>query len=312
MRPEVDGVELVAWARSERARIESWLTEHRALLFRGFGPCTVEEFEAFVAATSDSEPLAYVDRTTPRTTLGTKIYTSTVHPADQSIRLHNEGTYWVRWAQKLYFCCRTAAESGGETPIADVGRVYQRIDPAIRDRFLERQMMLVRNFHPGVGLPWQEVFQTSERREVEAYCDQNAIEYEWRDGEQLRTRQVRPAVRKHPRTGEPVWFNHAAFFHHTSLSPIVREALVAQFGLEGLPHNTYFGDGGAIEPEVAEHLRQAYLAEREMFPWQPGDIMLVDNMAVAHARQPFVGAREVIVAMTDPIDDARTRWEPAA
>ena len=60
----------------------------------------------------------------------------------------------MRWATKLYFCCLQAAEQGGETPIADVRRVYEHIDPAVRERFVERGMMLVRNFNQGFGLPW--------------------------------------------------------------------------------------------------------------------------------------------------------------
>ena len=70
-------------------------------------------------ATSNGELLEYRDRTTPRTTEGNRIYTATVHPADQTISPHNEGTYWIRWAMKLYFCCLKAPHRGGETPLAD-------------------------------------------------------------------------------------------------------------------------------------------------------------------------------------------------
>lgn len=34
------------------------------------------------------------------------------------------------------------------------------------------------------------------------------------------------------------------------------------------------------------------------FPWQPGDIMVIDNMLMAHGREPFTGKRRIIVAMT--------------
>ena len=62
-------------------------------------------------------------------------------------------------------------------------------------------------------------------------------------------------------------------------------------------------DGSSIEPDVAAHLRDAYAAEKVMFPWQEGDVMLLDNMSVAHAREPYVGDRLVVVAMTDAIDE---------
>ena len=302
IRPAVDGLDLATWAAGNRERVEALLLEHRALLFRGFGVRDVEAFDRFVAATSRGEKLEYKDRTTPREDRGTRVYTSTVHPPEERIELHNEGTYWVRWAAKLYFLCVRSSTTGGETPIADVRRVHDRIEPAVRERFAAKGLMLVRNFNQGFGLPWQDVFQTSDRAEVEAYCAANDIAFEWGEGDHLRTRQVRPAIRQHPVTGEPVWFNHGAFFHHTSLAPALRSALEGEYGIEGLPYNTCYGDGSPIEPEVAAHLREAYAAERVVFPWEDGDVMLLDNMSVAHAREPYTGDREVVVAMTDAVD----------
>lgn len=128
IRPLVEGIRLIDWAQNNRAFCDGLILKHRALLFRDFSIRSVAEFSQFVSATSNGPPLEYIDRTTPRTTMGEGIYTSTVYPADQQINLHNEGTYWLKWARKLYFCCIKAAERGGATPIADVRNVYKRID----------------------------------------------------------------------------------------------------------------------------------------------------------------------------------------
>lgn len=299
IEPAVDGVNLLAWAVGHQAYIDDLLWQHNALLFRGFGVHTVEAFEAFVRLTSAGEPLDYRDRSTPRTTKGNRIYTSTIHPADQRINPHNEGTYWLRWALKLYFCCIKAADQGGETPLVDVRNVYRRLDPAIRARFQEKHMMLTRNYNDGFGLPWQDVYQTEDKAVVESYCREHAIAYEWKEGDRLRTHQIRPAIRRHPKTRELVWFNHVAFFHDTTLEPSLRESLLAEFAIDGLPYNTYYGDGSAIEADVVEHIRQAYAAEKVMFPWRKGDVLLLDNMSIAHAREPYVGDREIVVSMTE-------------
>ena len=306
VRPATPDVDLNAWAESHPERVRELLRGHGAVLFRGFGVTGVEDFQRFVELTSDGPALDYRDRSTPRETRGSKVYTSTVYPSDQTIKLHNEGTYWLTWAMKLYFCCRVAAERGGETPIADVARVCRRLSPELRDRFAEKGMVLVRNYNDGFGLSWQEVFQTDDRAEVEAYCRDNGIELEWKEGDRLRTRQVRPAIRRHPVTGEDVWFNHAAFFHVSALQPDLRQALLDDFGEEGLPYNTYYGDGSPIDASDIAEIHAAYRAETIEFPWESGDVMVLDNMSVAHSRRPYEGEREVVVMMTEPYTGVET------
>jgi alpha-ketoglutarate-dependent taurine dioxygenase len=277
------------------------LLEHRALLFRGFDVGSPEAFQDFVRASSSGEMLEYRARSTPRYEVGGRVYVSTIYPPDQRINLHNEGTYWMACPHKIYFCCLEAPPEGGETPICDVRGVYARIAPEVREPFERKGVMYVRNYNPGVGLSWQEAYQTSSRQVVEEYCRDNRIDFEWIDGERLRTRQLRPAVRLHPRTGEKLWFNHGAFFH-ISLQPAeVRRELVAAFGEDGLPYNTFYGDGTPIQDETIAQIHEAYRQGKVTFPWQPGDVLLLDNMTVAHAREPYKGGRKVVVAMVDKV-----------
>jgi alpha-ketoglutarate-dependent taurine dioxygenase len=300
VKPTILGVDLLEWAASNKEAIEALLLKHRALLFRNFNVNTTALFNEFVKLTSSGQLLEYRDRSSPRHEVGDKIYTSTDYPAEQSIFLHNEGTYWLTWPLKIYFGCLIAAQQGGETPIADCRKIFQRIHPQIREKFIEKQVLYVRNYNDGFGLTWQTVFQTKDKSVVEEYCRRNAIEFEWKDGDRLRTRQVRQAVGKHPKTGELVWFNHATFFHVSTLEPTLRDALLAEFREEDLPNNTYYGDGSPIAAEVLEELRAAYQQEMVLFPWQEGDLLMLDNMSVAHGRSPFVGQRKVVVGMADP------------
>ncbi len=299
IKPTVEGVNLVAWAANNRELITTYLLQHGGILFRNFQIKEVAEFEQFIQTVA-GELLEYRDRSSPRSPIQGNIYTSTDHPADQSIFLHSENSYAAIWPLKIFFYCVTPAQQGGETPIADTRKVYQRIDPKIRDRFAQKQIMYVRNFGDGFGLPWQTVFQTTNPKDVEAFCQNNDIEFEWKPGNKLRTRQTRPAIAKHPHTDEMVWFNHAVFFHISTLEPTIRQALLAEFSEEELPHNTYYGDGSSIEPEILDKIRAAYQQETIIFPWQPGDILMLDNMLTAHGRKPFLGNRKIVVGMAEP------------
>lgn len=304
--PSVEEVDLPDCVGRDKETVEALLRKHGALLFRGFRVGSAHEFERLIASTS-GEWAEYREAATPRTQVSGPIHTSTEYPADQTIFLHNENSHCDSWPLKIFFFCVTPPERGGETPIADCRRVYQRIDPRIRDRFAARKVMYVRNFGAGLGFSWQTVFKTTEEAEVERYCRAAGIETEWREGGRLRIRYVREAVARHPRTGETVWFNHGTFFNKSNIEPGIREALLAEFSEDELPYNTYYGDGAEIEDSVLDELREAYRQETVAFPWAKSDVLMLDNMLVAHGRAPFAGPRKILVGMNEPYGITQTQ-----
>jgi alpha-ketoglutarate-dependent taurine dioxygenase len=301
IKPKSQDVDVAAWAVRNLEFVETRLIRHGGILFRGFKITTPVAFEQLCRAVS-TQLLEYNERSSPRTQVSPNVYTSTDYPADQSIFLHNENSYQRIFPQKIFFFCLTPAQTGGPTPIGDCRKVFQRISPKVRERFIEKGWMYVRNFGDGFGLPWQTVFQTDDREVVERECLRKGIRAEWKDQHRLRVSTVLPAVVKQPQSGELSWFNHATFFHISTLDPVLREVLLEEFAEEDLPTNTYYGDGSRIEPEVLEELREAYRQETIAFPWQAGDVMLLDNMLTAHGRGPYSGPRKILVTMADPID----------
>lgn len=294
-----DAMDLAAWCREHRVWIEAQLPVHGGILFRNFAVDGQAAFERFVAAVS-SKLLDYLEGGTPRTALGDKVYTSTEFPASRSIMPHNELSH-VRshWPTRIWFCCLQPAHTGGETPICDVRRVFERIPGEIRDKFMAKGWMLKRNFGNGVMSPWQK-FGVSDRAGLDAYCEAADIQCEWISADHLRTTQIRPAVVKHPRTGEWLWFNHAAFWNLASLPEAVRESMLAIYSPEQVPYHTYYGDGSQIEEREIRAINEAYQSELVFFVWEAGDVLMLDNMLVAHGRAPFQGSRKVIVSMGEP------------
>ncbi|MFF8633764.1 TauD/TfdA family dioxygenase [Streptomyces pilosus] len=301
-----DAVDPAAWAARDTGRLRDLLDRHGAVLLRGF-QTTPGDLPRLLRPLG-GDPLQYRERSTPRTALGGGVYTSTDHPADQVIALHNENAYQSAFPGLLAFQCTVPARAGGGTPLADCRRVLARLAPAVVERFVRTGVCYLRTYHPGVGLSWQDAFGTDDRDEVSSYCARGGIEAHWRPDGTLHTRQTQPALACHPRTGEDVWFNHAAFFHPDGLDPALRAALRARYPRdEDLPHHVTFGDGGPIPAADLAHIRAAYAAEAGVVPWRAGDVLLVDNLLAAHGREPYRGERRVAVAMAGLLDRQAVR-----
>jgi natural product biosynthesis luciferase-like monooxygenase protein/FkbM family methyltransferase len=307
IQPAIAEASLIGWARDNIEDVDKTLLEHGAILFRGFNIDSVTRFEAFVKIFSP-ELFEYRERSSPRTDLGGQIYTSTDHPPDQWIQMHSEHTYSHQWPMRLWFCCLQAADKGGETPIASNRKVVELLGPEVIDRFREKRVMYVRNYGDGLGVPWQTAFQTAERSEVERYCDSVGIHFEWKEGDRLRTRQVRDAIINHPATDETSWFNHINIYNTECLESSLRDSLRTCFKEEDLPFNIYYGDGSRIESGVLTEIRAAYNQAIQSFPWRKGDVLMVDNVLVAHGRTPYSGRRRIVVAMGNVV--SAQCWAP--
>lgn len=301
-KANLPGVSLSQWGRDNRKLIESKLEQHSVILFRDFSVEDIDEFNRCVDSISGGA-LEYLFRASPRTQISghLNVYSSTDYPADEKIFPHNEHSYSPVFPLHLYFYCDTAPLGCGETPFGDNRLILQRMDDEVRDAFVRKGVLYVRNYGDGMGLSWKTVFQTDDRREVEAYCEKVGIEPEWKSGNRLRTRQRGPAVVRHPRTNETVWFNHATFFNALTLPASIRDSLLAEFSPDDLPQNTFFGDGSAIPADYIVHLQNIYRSVMIDFPWRKGDVVLLDNILTVHGRNAYHGPRKILTAMAIPL-----------
>ncbi len=284
---------LKEWIAGNRATFEAELINHGAVLFRGFSIDTVEKFEDLMKEVTPQN-LEYGFRSSPRYSIGNGVYVSTTHPADENILMHSEGSYAPVHPEHIVFCCIIPAETGGETPIADNRKVLTFLSEETRKKFESRGVKYVRTLDKFVGLPWQEVFQTEDKSEVEKECKEKGIEFEWINDDKLKMAWTKKGVWEHPVSGESIWFNHACFFNKHSMDPDMMEFFEMQ---NSLPYNTFFGDGSEISKEEILEIHKAYKTTSTEFPWEKGDVLFVDNMIAAHARNPYTGDRKIIVSI---------------
>ena len=150
--------ELLNLVNGRKAEISGLLLQYGGLLFRGFN--VSQDAFGRIMDSLGSGRLNYLYRSTPRETVADRIFTSTIYPADREIPLHCENAYQRAWPMHIAFLCVKPSLKGGETPLADVIEVTQRIGPELLERFRRRGVRYVRNYSDGIDLPWAEVFQS--------------------------------------------------------------------------------------------------------------------------------------------------------
>jgi alpha-ketoglutarate-dependent taurine dioxygenase len=299
VRPAVDGVDLAEWTLNKRDELDGYFDKHGAILFRGFSLHGAEDFERVASSIATDLFAEYGDL--PPEETSERIYHSTPYPPDKTILFHNESSHLPKWPLRQFFFCVTPAQAQGETPLLDCRRVAEQLDSKTLAEFEEKGLMYVRNFSPGLDVPWQEFFKTDDPAEVERACAEEGMVCEWRSGDSVRIKQLSPAVTRHPRTGEKVFFNQVQLHHVSCLDPETRDSLRQLFVEEDLPRNVYFGDGSVISDEIMERIGELYEELCVEMPWEQSDLIALDNMLVAHARRPFVGPRKILVAMGEMV-----------
>lgn len=290
----------VEWLAAHRDAIRAELHRSGAVLLRGL---PVADAAGFARARDAliHRRAGYKEKATPRTDFGEGVFSSTDLPAIQPIRLHNENSYTLDFPGVLLFGCVTAPEQGGATTVGDMRAALRLLPPELVERFARAGWLLVRNYSELAGLPWYKTFATEDKAVAEAYCRENTVGYEWLEDGGMRTRQRRSAIVTHPVTGERVWFNHFAFWNSRTLDPDVREVLEDTYGRDGLPFNTYLGDGTRLTDDEVDAINAVYDRVTVRETWQRGDLMLVDNVLCAHGREAYQGARKILVAMGEPV-----------
>lgn len=302
-----------AWLALVREELFAALRRHGAVYLRGLPVHSVADFAA-VRDELIPQRTPYREKATPRSDYGGDVFSSTDLPAAQSIRLHNENSYTLTFPGLLLFGCLTAPEYGGATPVADCRKVLGHLPTELVERMRTAGWVLTRNCSGHISIPWRSAFGTDSAEQVERYCAENLISCEWQQDGNLRTSQLRPGIIRDPRTGDEVWFNHLVFWNEFSLDEDIRETLLDEFGSDGLPFNTGLGDGVPLTAADVDTINAAYDKATVRRSWQPGDLMLVDNILTAHGRDPFRGDRKIVVAMGEPVAlaDCRPTVAPRA
>jgi alpha-ketoglutarate-dependent taurine dioxygenase len=300
--------------RESRESVAAVLRQYGAILFRGFGLESAADFHAAADLVFESGLQKYIGGVSPRGEVMSGVYESTRFPSHLRIPQHNEMAYLPDPPRALAFFCEIEPEVGGETPLADSRLIYELIPEELRAE-LERSGVSYHRYLYGprwnlhhklrnrlvqLHTSWMAAFSTTDPAVVERACAASGSTLTWDREEGAKISNVLPAFRKHPETGEMLWFNQISTFLSSPQSTGMLRWIgyqLAYWNPYRRPFHATFGDGAPITLRQQNMVTEAIEKATVRFRWQRGDLLLVDNFLVTHGRMPYRGQRRILVAI---------------
>lgn len=289
------------------------LLQEGGILFRHFPLSGHHDFGEFIRNLDTGPFLDYIGGDSPRNKITDGIYTSTEAPPSIKIPLHNELSFVKNHPKNIFFFCETASQTGGETILADSRKIFKEMDKNIVDSFNKKGLKYVSCYYHKSKVmdfinrlqpshkPWKHVFETEDKQEVEQKCHVSEFGYQWNQNDWLKIHQVRPPIKEHPQTKETVWFNQVHLF---DFNPKLLGwwrfigAKLFYFRKHTKLHEISFADDSRIPRKDLYKIMDTLDTHTVSFPWQKGDLLVLDNVLTMHGRAPFKGKRRILAAMT--------------
>ncbi|MEJ1968406.1 MAG: TauD/TfdA family dioxygenase [Rhizomicrobium sp.] len=299
--------DVVEWARQHLSVLDELILEHGGIVLRGFPIGTTEEFGKF----ADCFPAyhdSYQGGAAARRQLQGRVYEATQRSGPQRIGIHQEMFYMRDYPRRIAFFARKVAEKGGETIIADMRALSRKIPDTLRSELEKKGIRNVRNFAAPNGKTvetehmdrrgWDFAFYTDSREEVEDVCKRRGLEPFWHSDGSLTVFNKVDAFETHPVTGENIYRSglHGGKFYRDAKPDSIAEQVRRS---QKFPSGVYLGDGSELVPADEVLLERLVNECTIVWPWQVGDVMILDNLQVGHGRNPFEGERATEVAMFD-------------
>lgn len=292
--PQFDLPFLTQSISSQKPWLESILHESGAILLRGFPIHTASDFNDVVESFGFDE-LPYVGGAAPRTNVVGRVFTANESPPDQKIPFHHEMAQVPEFPSKLFFFCEVEPRSGGETPIVLSHVVYERMKqryPDFVERLEEHGLIYTRvlgeDDDPSspIGRGWKSTFLTKDKSVAEERAAGLGMKLEWMEDGVKTIMGPIPAIKFDKIRQRKIWFN-SMVAAYTGWKDARNDPVKA----------VTFGDGEPLPADIIFDCLRILEEECVAIPWQKGDVLLLDNLAVLHSRRSFNPPRCVLASL---------------
>ena len=293
-----ESVSIEEWVRQNRVAINPSLKQTGAVLLRGLAMQDPDHFEKFVVSFGlPMFPYKKSLSNAVRVNYSERVFTANEAPSQVEIYLHHEMAQTPVSPSVLFFCCISAAEQGGATPLCRSDQLFEAFKlshPKWTEQLVSKglryvtRMPAVSDESSGQGRSWYNTLNVSDKDEVEKKLTAMGYEYSWQNNGGLETLSpLLPGVVELTNGGQ-------SFYH---------QLIAAYRGWPGVRENpasgVMFGDKTEIPVGLLESLSSMAEDYTTDLHWADGEIAMLNNRMIMHGRRPYSGnrKRQVLVSM---------------
>ncbi len=299
-----------------KKKIYGVIDQQGALLVQDTGLKSIREYSEFLSSVGYRNH-SYLGGSSPRTDQGGSVYTATEIPADITIPIHQEMSYLNSMPDYISFFCEDPPQNDQKTNlIGDMRKFTDRLPVELKNRYKGKRSSLRRMLPPtgkNTGFyrakkSWQETLGTNNREKALAIAGQKGWKLSWTDNDFLEIIQEPvPFFRTHPIHGE-IWCTQAL-----SYQPMTRRLTAKKDGrtedlqlldsaLDNAPETIdqmIMENGSSVPPKDSRIWFEISLEIQTPYALRQGDIIILDNILMAHGRSQFTGPRRIFTALGD-------------
>jgi alpha-ketoglutarate-dependent taurine dioxygenase len=309
------------------AEFNKLLDTYGAILFRGFDIEDGNQFQKVLELLNIQLESVYHFGSAHRVRITDKVFTSSEAPPDTIIAPHNE-LNMVPWRPSiLAFFCQVQPDSYGETPIINTEKLFYNLSTSLQHKIANFPQRFVR-YVPNNIL--ELVFEGLSKEEITKLLTEQGFDFNWEEDGSLNFECSYITLFSHPRTSRLCfclsivdclvsreWYRNISqrysfgkrLYYNWLPASLYKEfqqrLTTAATVVDGSQKRTstldaYFLDGHGqpttMTEAEAKELGKAEWKNASIFQWKQGDILVIDNLQVAHSRLNTKQKRKILTA----------------
>lgn len=303
------------------------LDTYGAILFRGFEVESAEQFQTVLELLNINLEPFYHFGSAHRVRITDKVFTSSEAPPDTIIAPHNELNMVPIRPSVLAFFCQVQPDTYGETPIINTEKLFYSLSPSLQHKISHFPQRFVR-YVPSHLL--EIVFEKLSIEEITELLQEQGFDFKWEEDGSIIFECSYIPVFRHPRTnricfclsivdclvnrewyrklgqrysfGQRIYYNWLPAKVYKSIHQRLTTAATVVDGSQKQTStlDTYFvnkhNQYTTMRAAEAQELGRSEWKNAAIFQWRQGDILVIDNLQVAHSRLNTTLQRKILTA----------------